>query len=284
MNIVTGAAGFIGSHLVDLMDKNTIYCDNRSASMWKSHEILKVISTCRTKSVFHLGALSSTTETNTELITENNMLLSCKILEKCIELDIPLIYASSASVYGLNSSENGKFSEDNIMSPLNYYSISKSYFDNIVMQKISDNPSAKIVGLRYFNVYGKGEDHKGEMASPIHKFLKQSNETGNIKIFKGSESYLRDFIHVSDVADITFAASSFPSGIYNVGTGIPRSFLDIANIISRITGSKIIEIPFPDHLRGKYQTWTCSDNTKINSVYSSQRILLEDGINDVLGI
>jgi ADP-L-glycero-D-manno-heptose 6-epimerase len=170
------------------------------------------------------------------------MLLSCELLEACIARDIPFIYASSASVYGLGASG---FSEDTPLAPLNYYAISKAYFDTVVSQKIIDNPNAKIVGLRYFNVYGSGEEHKGDMASPIHKFFKQAGEKGEIQIFKGSENYLRDFIHVSDIVRITKNAISLAPGIYNVGTGKARSFYDVANIISNITGAAIKEIPFP---------------------------------------
>ena len=226
--------------------------------------------------VYHIGAISSTTETNTELIAENNILFSCKLLEYCISKGVPLVYASSASVYGLGT--NG-FSEDASPTPLNYYAMSKSFFDQIVNQKIKDFPNCKVVGLRYFNVYGTGEEHKADMASPVHKFIKQSRDFGQIKIFEGSEQFFRDFIHVSDVAKITLKSFNFNSGVYNVGTGYPRSFRHVAEIISSLTNSKIIEIPFPKHLVGKYQNYTCSDNKKIyNFLTISDRLTLEEGI------
>ena len=177
-------------------------------------------------------------------------------MDICIENEIPFVYASSASVYGLG--EFG-FSEDSRLNPLNYYAISKASFDMFVGKKILDNPKANIVGLRYFNVYGHNEDHKGDMASPVHKFLMQSKNS-KIRVFEGSENFRRDFVHVDDVVDITKAAIDFMPGIYNVGTGISRTFLEVAEIISRITGAEIEEIPFPDHLVGKYQDFTCSDN------------------------
>jgi len=280
MILITGANGFIGSHLVKLFD-NPICVDKEN-----SNEIIKFIESDLSyrdvKCVYHLGANSSTTETDTSNITRNNMLLSCELLEGCIAKNIPFIYASSASVYGLGSTG---FKEDTLLTPLNYYAISKAYFDTVVNQKITDNPEAKIIGLRYFNVYGSGEDSKGDMASPIHKFLNQANENGEIKIFEGSQNYLRDFIHVSDVVRTTKDAINLPSGIYNVGTGNARSFLDVANIISAITGADIKEIPFPDYLTGKYQEYTCSNNAKlINACKSFQRLSLEAGIAEVTNV
>lgn len=275
--LVTGAAGFIGSHLVSLLD-NPACCDTRVPATYQPPELIEYITRYKPKAVFHLGAISSTTETNTGLIAENNILFSCRLLEKCIELNIPLVYASSASVYGLG--KNG-FSEDQAFTPMNYYAISKACFDTIVLQKIRDNPGAKIVGLRYFNVYGTGENHKNDMASPVHKFLLQAKESGEIKVFQGSHDFYRDFIYVSDAAQITKAAVGFASGIYNVGTGKPNSFLRVAEIIAELTGAEISEITFPEHLKEKYQAWTCSDNSKINEAYPSARTTLNEGITKV---
>lgn len=277
MILITGTSGFIGSHLAKSFN-NPVCVDKED-----SNEIVKFIENDfhyqDIKCVYHLGANSSTTETNIGNIARNNMLLSCELLEACITRDIPFVYASSASVYGLGTSS---FNEDTPLAPLNYYAISKAYFDTVASQKIIDNPNAKIVGLRYFNVYGSGEEHKGDMASPIHKFFKQADEKGEIQIFKGSENYLRDFIHVSDVVRITKNAISLASGIYNVGTGKARSFYDVANIISNITGATIVEIPFPDRLIGKYQEYTCSNNTKLITAGGlDQRLSLEEGIAEV---
>lgn len=278
-SLVTGALGFIGSHLVNAL-ADPIICDKTTGpGVWSPDEIGILFQNIDI--VYHLGAISSTTETDTRKIVENNLLLSCNLLEECISRDIPFVYASSASVYGLGT--HG-FSETAPMMPLNYYAISKSSFDTIVLQKIKDNPSAKVYGLRYFNVYGTNEDHKGDQASPVHKFIQQANTVGEIKVFEGSEDYLRDFIHVDDVVRATLSAKNFSnSGIYNVGTGTARSFMDVASIISGFTGAKIVEIPFPKQLLGKYQEYTCSDNRLILDQDSSLFTLtLEEGIKKVL--
>jgi ADP-L-glycero-D-manno-heptose 6-epimerase len=277
--LVTGAIGFIGSHLVKSLNE-PIICDRTPGSgVCLPDEI--DIHFQDLDAVYHLGAISSTTETDTRKIAENNILLSCMLLEECVSRNIPFVYASSASVYGLG--ENG-FSEDAAMSPLNYYAISKSTFDQIALQKIKDNPSAQIFGLRYFNVYGSNEDHKGDQASPIHKFMNQAYASKEIQVFIGSDSFRRDFIHVDDVVRITLAAKNFTrSGIYNVGTGVPRSFMDVASIVAEFTNSRVIEVSFPENLVGKYQKYTCSDNTKIQSVLkNNSRITLEHGIRNVL--
>lgn len=274
-SLVTGASGFIGSNFCTLFDDNNIIkCDKKDNL--HPDDIDSIIE--KVSCIYHLGAISSTTETDTESIVSNNILFSCKLIETCIELNIPLVYASSASVYGLGSFG---FSEKSKTTPLNYYAISKSTVDEIVQQKIIDNPSAKIIGLRYFNVYGPGEKEKKNMASPVHKFLQQAKNSGIVKVFKGSENFKRDFIHVQDVAQITKQSINFPSGIYNVGTGIASSFLDVANKVSDLTGCEIEEVEFPKHLRGKYQKYTCSDNAKINNFYNNSRINLELGIKKV---
>ena len=273
MYLVTGIDGFIGSHLRDRLGGagtarragSAIYCRHLLEETW------------RPDAVFHLGAISSTTETDTRKLADWNILSSCELLECCVERDISFVYASSASVYGLGVNS---FHEDAVLTPINYYAISKAAFDMFALQKMKDHPNAKIFGLRYFNVYGSNESHKGDMASPIHKFAEQAKETGQIKVFEGSAGFERDFISVEDVVDITIAAKDFPvSGIYNVGTGTIRSFMDVAEIISGHTGSKIVEIPFPPHLVGKYQEFTKSDNTKLLNVCDHTFLTLEQGIS-----
>ena len=274
--LVTGACGFIGKHVAEYFS-NPYLCDiTQGRGVFSPEELSTIFD--KIDEVYHLGAISSTTESDCYKVSQNNITFSCFLLEECVKRGIPFVYASSASVYGHGSFG---FSENITTNPINYYAISKSSFDKFAMQKSIDNPESKIVGLRYFNVYGKGEDHKDDMASPIHKFKKQAENLKTIKIFKGSESFLRDFVHVKDVKDITVSAPSFRSGIYNVGTGNARSFYRVAEIISSISGAEITEIPFPPHLEGKYQSYTCSDNTKINRFYPAERITLEEGIEEV---
>jgi ADP-L-glycero-D-manno-heptose 6-epimerase len=274
--LITGADGFIGSNLA-MKVSTDFWCDVDKTGMYNPKVALEILKSGAITKVYHLGAVSSTTETNLSKISYNNVQFSSELLDICIEKNIPFVYASSASVYGLGDLG---FVEDSRLTPLNYYAISKACFDMFARQKMIDHPNAKIIGLRYFNVYGHNEDQKGDMASPVHKFLIQS-KTGTIKIFEGSEDFRRDFIHVDDVVNITKAATEFTPGIYNVGTGISRTFLDVAKIISKMTDANIEEISFPEHLMGKYQDYTCSDNEEINHFYDRERISLEDGIRKV---
>ena len=281
--IVTGAAGFIGSHLCKNIGSSAVKVDPANEKMLTPEQILFELKQ-KVKAfdcLYHLGAVSSTTENDIAKLTQNNILFSCELLNICIEKKIPFIYASSASVYGLG---NNGFKETVQLEPLNYYAISKAAFDMYALQKIIDNPEAKIVGLRYFNVYGKNEEHKKDMASPVHKFIQQAKITGKINIFEGSENFVRDFIHSDDVVNATIAAREFKSGIYNIGTGHPRSFRDVADIVARHLDAEIIEIPFPKHLVGKYQKYTRSDNNNIDTCgYTTSRICLEAGIRKVIG-
>ena len=279
MILVTGAAGFIGSCLVDQIGEKAICADPRDERMLTPDEALRRLDLpSDIEVVYHMGAISSTTETDMLSLTNNNIAYTLKLLYLCLEKDIPFVYASSASVYG---AATGVQKEDQPQAPINGYAISKSTVDNFVHQIISLNPDAKIYGLRYFNVYGHREHHKGDMASPVHKFTLQARETGKIKIFSGSHNYLRDFVHIDDVVKMTIAASQFAQpGIYNVGTGVSRSFAEVAAIIASETGAEIEEIPFPEHLKGRYQTHTCSDNSKISKIggYTQERHDLERGI------
>ncbi len=284
MILVTGAAGFIGSCLLEATTEPTVCADPAGYSMLAPEEaIVELQSSKDISCVYHMGAISSTTETNSVKLTENNILYSLRILEVCIIKQIPFIYASSASVYG---AATGIQSESQLLAPINAYASSKSALDYFVQLKIDSHPDAHIVGLRYFNVFGHREHHKGDMASPVHKFTIQGRKTGKIKIFEGSSDFQRDFVHIDDVVAMTLAAPNFKSsGIYNVGTGTARSFQDVAEIIAAETGAVIEEIPFPHHLKGKYQKYTCSDNHKISMAgYNESRQNLEEGIRKTLAL
>ncbi len=239
--MVTGSEGFIGKNLINRLGEENVhpvdlYNLNRPIE-WKN-----------ISKIYHLGAISDTTSTDVSSIYEKNINYSIKLFEKAILFKIPVVYASSASVYG-NSTEAS-------IQPLNYYSMSKATVDIFV----SDNMHrfSNIVGCRFFNVYGKGEDHKGSQASPIHQFTKQAKETGIIKIFTGSEHYYRDFVWVEDCID--FMLEERTSGIYDVGTGLPVTFRNVAECIAKKYNASIEEIPFPKHLMEKYQYYTCANS------------------------
>jgi len=190
---------------------------------------------------------------------------------------IPIVYASSASVYGLG---NLGFKEDeSIENPLNLYAVSKYLTDNFMS---SNKFNSQVVGLRFFNVYGPGEKHKGEMKSVIGKFLNNIKKNPSIKLFKGSEKIFRDFIYVDDVCDICifFMKNNF-SGIYNVGTGSKNSFMKIYEIINKdIQKCKLELIDFPKKLIGKYQFNTEAEISKLRKIgYKNKFVSLEEGIN-----
>jgi ADP-L-glycero-D-manno-heptose 6-epimerase len=155
-------------------------------------------------------------------------------------------YASSASVYG-NTSD--------IINPLNYYAITKVIGDYWVQDHMDE--FELVQGFRYFNVYGDGEDHKEDQASPVSKFTKQIKEEGKLKLFEGSDKFLRDFVCVDDVVDIVLNNDK-PSGIYDLGTSNPTSFQEVAELVAKKYDGTIEYIPFPEHLEGKYQTYTCA--------------------------
>lgn len=279
MIIVTGALGFIGSNLVKELNRQGYIdlvlvddMDNRKLSNIDGTTYSKLISINEfyknfkdwkyVERVFHEGAISSTTETNQQKINRYNIDPSNTLLDRCLEHDILLSYASSASVYG-----NGlKFSEDSPMDPRSLYSMSKAGFDTHVENVLKNDPTKKIQGWRYFNVYGLNEAHKQDQSSPVFKFTKQARETGKILIFEGSENYKRDFVCVNDIVKIkVHAATQNFNGIFNLGTGTAVSFREVAEKIARKYNAEIVEIPFPKELESHYQIFTKADLTKLKS-------------------
>ncbi len=252
--LITGHEGFIGRHL-------SAYLTHKGHDVEGFEWMPNVMPNPKPyDSVIHLGAISSTTERDIEKVMEQNYEFSMRLLQSCDEKETPLIYASSASVYGDAFAENSK------LQPQSPYSWSKYLFDRFVTQM--PKSMVKVQGLRFFNVYGSGETHKGDQQSVFGKFEKQARETGVIKVFEGSDKILRDFIHVGDVCEIIEKFISVDStGIWNLGTGNPRSFMDIAKIYAHKYNAEIEEIPMPDALKSQYQYYTCSDNNKlINSI------------------
>jgi ADP-L-glycero-D-manno-heptose 6-epimerase len=286
MILVTGGFGFIGSNLIkalnargiseiivvdDLTDGNKMMNLNGTA-FGDYYDVDSFFDTFSdwdsVKFIFHEGAISSTRETNGTLLMKRNFEFSEKLLMKSFEHKIPFQYASSASVYG-DMPANFRVSESASMYPQTPYAFSKYMFDKKIIKLMESEYSSKfefnIQGLRYFNVYGENELHKGDQASPITKFTKQARETGKIKLFSGSESIFRDFVCVEDIvqAKIELAFNKMNSGIFNLGTGAPESFARVAEIIAHRENAKVETVPFPKEYQTKYQYWTCADMTKL---------------------
>ena len=302
MIIVTGGAGFIGSNLVKMLNDqgidDIIIVDNLGSSLKflnlnrlkfkdfidKNSFLEKIDTLDKPEMILHQGACSSTTETDVNYLIKNNYEYSKSILSYCLKNETNLIYASSASVYG--NGDNGFSEEPRCEYPLNGYAFSKFIFDNYVRQVYSsEKHKSQVTGLRYFNVYGYQENHKASMASVPFHFFNQAKETGEIKVFEGSENFLRDFIFVDDVAKVVnFFIESGKSGIYNCGTGSERSFMDMAEIFVKLYGNcKIKTIPFPDHLKGKYQAFTKADISKLRDAgFSGEFTSLEEGMKKYL--
>jgi len=247
--LVTGSNGFIGQNMVNALEPH--------------HEVVKNewgMSFPKVKGldwVIHLGAISSTTETNISRIYRQNVEFSIRLYEECIKHNVKFQFASSASVYGLKSD----FKETSPVDPQNHYARSKALFEKYVEFRNADITTQI---FRYFNVHGPHEEHKGNQASPFTKFMFQAKTTGKIKIFEGSPKYLRDFIHVGKVImDQQRFFNVDESGIWNFGTGNPRSFYDVALEVSGKTGATIEFIDFPENLKGNYQEFTKADTTKL---------------------
>jgi ADP-L-glycero-D-manno-heptose 6-epimerase len=212
--------------------------------------------------VIHLGAISSTTETDVNKIMDLNLLWSIELLEHCKEHKVNMQWASSASVYGNNKLRN-PFKETDPCNPLNYYAKSKYLFEQYVN---TCDLNINVQGFRYFNVYGPYEEHKGKQASPYTQFAKQAKESGAIKVFEGSEKYKRDFVHVDTLFEVQHKMLNRDvSGIFNLGSGSTRSFLDVARDVALLYDAEIETIPFPRELKSHYQTYTCAD---MNLIYS----------------
>lgn len=258
MNIlVTGYRGFIGQHMTKaLIDKG------HSVSTYEWGEQFPGV--LGQDWVVHLGAISSTTEKDVEKVLTQNLDFSCELFDQCKKFGVNLQYASSASVYGLIST----FKEDAPVDPRTPYAWSKYLFERYHQKHQGGNI---VQGFRYFNVYGpNGEDHKADQASPFAKFQRQVAETGQVKIFKNSEQYSRDFVQVNDLVELqTKFLSVTDSGIWNIGTGRTQSFRQVAELYTDC----IVEIPLPDILQNSYQKYTCADMTKTRSTLAKFDLL-----------
>ena len=281
MIIVTGGAGFIGSNLVLGLNARG-YDDILVVDHLKNGHKFRNLAECRIadyldretflqhlqaghfqgkpiEAVFHQGACSATTEWDGQYMMTNNYEYSKTLLAYCQSHRIPFIYASSAAVYGGNLQFKEELAYE---APLNVYGYSKFQFDQYLRRQ--SDLQAPVVGLRYFNVYGPRESHKGSMASVAFHLHQQLQAGDEIRLFEGCDGYgngeqRRDFVYVGDVVDINLWFMEHPevSGIFNCGTGRSQTFNDVANAVIQHHGRGTIRyIPFPEHLKGCYQSFT----------------------------
>ncbi len=302
MWIVTGGAGFIGSNLVQALNarghaeilvvdrasedppnlRGLRISDLVSPEMFLAALERKALP-ARIAGIFHQGACADTTLTDERYMMENNVSFSQAGLSFALERRIPFVYASSAAVYGAG----GQFREcPENERPLNLYGRSKLIFDNHV-RGLLPPASSTVIGLRYFNVYGPREAHKGRMASMVYQLYRQLRETGRARLFEGSGGYAageqrRDFVSVRDAVAVNlfFAEGAPRQGIFNVGTGNARSFNEVARRIIHLLGRGEIEyIPFPEGLREKYQNLTEADLSALRAAgYQGKFTSLENGL------
>ena len=302
MIIVTGGAGCIGSNLVrglnragvddilivdnlDEVDKHRNLDGARFLDFVDKRDFLARLPgfVGQVQAVFHEGACTVTTERDGTYLLRNNYEYSKTLLAWCLDRHVHFLYASSASVYG--AGEAGFAEDERCEHPLNGYAFSKLLFDRWVRRLLSGKSQAglpPVVGLRYFNVYGPNERHKGAMASPVLQFHRQVVKTGALKLFAGSEAFRRDFVFVDDVVSVNLFFLERPdkSGIFNCGTGEAHSFSEVAGLVTaHREGVRIETVPFPEALAGKYQSHTCADLIRLRAEgYASAFTPLEQGV------
>jgi len=312
MIIVTGGAGLIGSaiiHALNLAGRNNIVVVDHlgSTEKWRNlaplnfrdylekNEFLKIVEEGRLTScwgqpeaIIHLGACSSTTERDAGYLVQNNFEYTKKLALAALESGIRFIYASSAATYGDGSRGFDDTASVDLLQPLNMYGYSKQLFDTWA---IRHNLMDRIAGLKYFNVFGPNEYHKGDMRSMVQKAFEQISATGRVRLFR---SYLpefadgeqqRDFLYVKDAADMTlhFLSAKNANGLFNIGSGDASSWNSLVTPIFRDMGRPVdIEyIEMPESIRSQYQYYTCASIKKLReSGYSRPLTPLEDAVTD----
>lgn len=309
MIVVTGAAGFIASCLTAKLNtegfENLILADDFSIEKKRRNYVDKKYETLIQRDkfidwlekhagevdfVFHLGARTDTTEHNKAIFDELNLQYSKDIWRICTKHQIPLIYASSAATYGdgsLGFTDSHDLVKD--LQPLNAYGRSKNDFDQWVLQQDSQPP--QWAGFKFFNVYGPNEYHKGRMASVVFHAYHQVKQSGSLKLFRSHHPdfedgmQLRDFIYVKDVCDVLFFCFEYkaPSGLYNLGTGKARSFLDLGKAVFRALempeNIEFIDIPWD--IRDKYQYYTQAEMQKLRGkAYAKEFTTIEKGVQE----
>jgi ADP-L-glycero-D-manno-heptose 6-epimerase len=256
--LITGNRGFIGSHAERFWRKT----DHEIVTYeWQEDQLPKIEGL---DWVFHFGAISSTTEMDVAKVMRQNYDFSVWLYEECRRYEVDMQWSSSASVYGLGL----EFKETSPVDPRSPYAWSKYLFEHYVEK----NPThRRCQGFRYFNVHGENERHKGSQASPYYQFTLQAQLTGIIKVFEGSENFIRDFVPVDQVINTQFQfiqKDIQESGVWNIGTGTTKSFMQVAQEIANQYGALIERIPFPEHLAYSYQKYTCADLTKLQLTLS----------------
>lgn len=302
MIIITGACGFIGSHLVralnargekDLMlvdtkvtsEKMDRIADCQFTDYCDAYDLLDIVDRLPLRGVFHLGAISDTMAQDGREVIRNNYWYSRTLLEKVRKSHwVPLVYASSAAVYGSGWANDDRI--PNVEHPLNVYAWSKLLFDRYVCR----TQIPHVTGLRYFNVYGRGEGPKGRSASMVHQFVDQLQWHGEAKVFHGTEHCRRDFVHVDDAVDVTLWAMEWTTApeprVLNVGTGRSETVMTAVRIVAAALGVEpnVKWAPFPEQLQGRYQTFTeaCIDRLRAEG-YAREFATLEAGVQSTWG-
>lgn len=319
MIVVTGAAGFIGSNLLlglnalgindiiavdDLVEgdkfQNLVQADI-AHYMDKDEFRQRILNRTLPKiqAVLHQGACSDTTERDGRFMMDNNYQVSLELLEYCQSINVPFIYASSAAVYGAGPHYTEDVANER---PLNVYGYSKFLFDQVVRKRFSDF-SAPVVGLRYFNVYGPQENHKGRMASVALHNMNQYQAEGVVRLFGGWDGYpdggqQRDFVYIDDVVAVNLHfLQQQVSGIFNCGSGQAQPFNDVAHTVvntlreldglgalslEQMVSEQLLQyIDFPDDLKGRYQSHTQADLTQLRAAgYEAEFSTVQQGVRD----